>query len=682
MPVTHMEKLTVIALQSDIDTLLTELAALRAVEILQGSALDEDGCLLPPLSVDSATAAAAAARIDRLLPVFIARSPRHARVRRTPLPIDAAEFTRTGAKERALKTADEAERLLAYIEETTKARLAEEEEMAALLPYLSHTFPLDDAGTKTTTFLLGCLPAGTATEDIEKAANAAGFVFEILSADKNGVYLATVLHRAMREAVETALSELGFTPAKWRDTRGRATALFDAASAHAAALDEEIARANAQLDTLAENLADLKILSDILRVEAKLAAYREKAQELDSCAVLTAWCPAHERVRLTALLDELDVAYSFAPPTDGEKVPVLAETPPTAGKLAPLLDTYTHPHIAGRSTALPLLLLYLLSFGFLFADVGYGLLTALLFFPIARFLAVEKRSKHAFYTLGACGLAAIPFGILQGNYFGAWLAQAIGVPSLVPFAALSAWLTDVRALFCTPRGFLPVAFTPAALVLLITLTLRVISVARGGKPLDAIIAILPELFTLTGLGLLPFFPFIGLGITAAGLLITALLACKGQPGTGNKLTLYGGALLNLLVALAEGLQAARIALIGVALLPIARLISLLPLAHGEVLIWYFGMLLVFLAAHLLGVLLNLLVTLARRARLAYMARHETHYPGRDCLFAPMHLPRKYTMAIPTYLPADAAEGEAEDTDIPPTFTTEKSERDAHHDRTE
>ena len=116
MPVTHMEKLTVIALQSDIDTLLTELAALRAVEILQGSALDEDGCLLPPLSVDSATAAAAAARIDRLLPVFIARSPRHARVRRTPLPIDAAEFTRTGAKERALKTADEAERLLAYIE--------------------------------------------------------------------------------------------------------------------------------------------------------------------------------------------------------------------------------------------------------------------------------------------------------------------------------------------------------------------------------------------------------------------------------------------------------------------------------------------------------------------------------------------------------------------------------------
>ena len=675
MSVTVMEKLTVLCVQSDIGRLLGDLTALSCVEILTADARDEQGNLLPPLSADSKKAAAAALRIDELLPVFQARHPRARRGLRTPIPVDTEEFARTGARERAEKTADEAERLLAHIAELTDKKAEEQAEMAALLPYLSHTFALDDPGTKSTTFLLGSLPADTDTAQLDKRATATGFVFEVLTTDKTHIYIAVITHRAMREDVLTALGDFGFTPAVWRNNHGRATALFDAAGARAAVLDDEITRANAQLDTLAENLTDLRILSDILHTEAGLAAYREKMQALDSCAVLRAWCPSHERERIAALLEEMDVAYTFAPPTTGERVPVLDRTPPKKGRLAPILNAYAYPYALGHSIALPLQIMLFLFFGLLFADAGYGLLTALLFFPIARFIAVEKHTKSAFYTLACCGLAMIPFGLLTGSYFDTWLGTLLGKSALAPFPALAAHIVKLRAYLITPQGFLLPALSFSLLVLLINLTSRLVELWRAGKPLDSVLSVLPELFTLTGLGLTVFYPLIGAGTTLFGLILTALIATHAVKGMRSKLVAYGGALLSLLVTLFELLGAARIALVGLALLPVTRLIALMPLERGEVLVWYLGLLLVFLISHLLGILLNYIITAMRRARLAYIARHAAHYPAREILFAPMQLPRRYTVCLPAYAETEDAprdnEAPVAGESTPVASTTEK-----------
>ena len=675
MSVTVMEKLTALCLQSDIERLLGDLTALSCVEILTADARDEQGILLQALSADSEAAKAAALRIDELLPIFQARSPRRARGLRTPIPVDTEEFARTGARERAEKTADEAERLLAHIAELTEKKAEEQAEMAALLPYLSHTFALDDPGTKSTTFLLGSLPAGTNTAEIDKKAAATGFVFEVLTTDKTHIYIAAITHRAMQDEVLSALGELGFAPAVWRNNHGRATALFDAAGARAAVLDDEITRANAQLDTLADNLTDLRILSDILHTEAGLAAYREKMQALDSCAVLQAWCPSHERERITALLEELDVAFRFAPPATGERVPVLDRTPPQKGRLAPILNAYAYPYALGRSIALPLQIVLFLFFGLLFADAGYGVLTALLFFPIARFLAVEKQAKSAFYTLACCGLAMIPLGVLTGSYFDTWLGTLLEKGILAPFPPLAAHIAELRAYLITPQGFLLPALSFSLLVLLINLTARLTGLWRAGKPLDAILSVLPELFTLTGLGLAVFYPLIGAGTTLLGLILTALIATHAVKGMRSKLVAYGGALLSLLVTLFELLGAARIALVGLALLPVTRLIALMPLERGEALVWYLGQLLVFLISHLLGVLLNRIIAAMRRARLAYMAHHEAHYPAHEILFRPMQLPRKYTVCLPAYVEKTDAqqddEAPAAGEAAPVTSTTQK-----------
>lgn len=675
MPVTTMEKLTALCLQSDAERLLRTLAEASVVEILTANETDENDTLLPLLSADSAAAMAAADRIDRLLPVFASRAPRHTRHTRTKIPVDVQEFSRSGTRERAMKTADEAERLLTHIAELTAKMENEQAEMAALLPYVSHAFALDDPGTRTTTFLLGALPAEAAGAALDAAAAETGFVFEILSTDKSSAYVAVIAHRAMQEDVLAALTALGFTPAVWRSNAGRAGTLFDAASARASALNEDIARANAQLDSLSDNLTDLKILSDILHTEARLAAYREKMQQLGGCAVLSGWCPAHEHDRVAALLDTFDAAYSFTPPAEGEKTPVLAETPPARGVLAPVLNAYTYPTLCGRNTVWPLQILFFLFFGLLFADVGYGVLTALIFFPIAIFLAMEEQSMRAFFTLGCIGLGAIPFGILTGNIFGPALFLPKGAATLAPFPTLALHLNRLRALLVRPRVFLAVALSLAAVILLADLADRLIRLCRAGKSLDALLVLLPELFLFGGIGILPFFPRIGLGVTALALFATAIITAYTAKGFKNQLILFGGVLLARLIRLLELLRAARIALVGSALLPVTRLIALLPLARGEVIIWYLGLLLTFLIAHLLNVALNAAVVLARRARLAYTARYAAHYPARDVLFSPMELTRRYTAALPAYEETESTpltDGETPtEADEPVAYTTQK-----------
>ena len=648
-----MDKLTVIALQSEMPDLIADLADLSVTEIRQADTADEAGNPLPPLSASSKEAAEAAARIDRLLPIFQAHTPRHVRRRRTPLPVDTAEFIRSGAEERARKAADEAERLL-ELTEATKARLAEEEaEMAALLPYLSHTLPLDDAGTKAAEVLLGSLPADTEEEALSAVAVTEGFVYEVLCKDKNGIFLSLVFHRAMRERISEVLTGLGFTPAVFRNANGRATAIFDEAGARADKLKRELARAEAQLDSLADNLTDLQILSDLLHTDAQLAAYAEKLQALGKCAVLSAWCPSHERARVSALLDKYDAAYDLSSAGENEKCPVLLTEPPTDTVLSPVLDTYSHPTVGKHRAALPLLCLYLLFFGLLFADVGYGVLTALLFFGAARFLATEERTVRAFLMLGCCGLFCIPWGLLTGNYFGPWLASLLHKESLALSPALTSGITLLRAWLITPRGFLSLAFLPMLATLLVNLTLRTVTLLRAGKQLDCALSVLPELLLLTGLALTVHFPLPGICLMGAGLLVCLLAGILSGENARGRLTACGGELLSLLVRTAEALQAARIALLGLSYLPVAYLISLLPLERGEVLVRYSGLLLVFLLSHLLGLALNRLTVILRRVRLTYMAHRPDHYGNHDVPLVPMRLARKYTVAIATPLPAQA-----------------------------
>ncbi|MBR3862683.1 MAG: hypothetical protein IKM42_03385, partial [Clostridia bacterium] len=297
MSVSKMEKLTVILPHDEVDAVLRRLMRLGTVSLSREEAGELTAAGLDPGA--AAKAAAQAARIDAVLPLLTKRSHRKKPLFSIPVPFDPTEFKQSGDEEKAWKTVAEVEKVTEGLT-ALKGKLAEEDAlMQSLIPYLDFKFSLDDKGTKTAALLLGSLPAGIKEERIEALGNEIGFVFEVLSSDSRGVYLAVITHRQTEQDTLRALSALGFLKASIPKTNGHATAIFDAAQSRANKIKSDIERLDARLDVLAENLTEVEILSDLAHTALLTEQNKEALLSTKKCAVLTGWCPTRERERVS-----------------------------------------------------------------------------------------------------------------------------------------------------------------------------------------------------------------------------------------------------------------------------------------------------------------------------------------------------------------------------------------------
>ena len=160
MPVSKMEKLTVVVQHNRVDALLEQMMRLRCVDMIdmrseptELAGYDEHA--------DVAFAASEAERVDAVLPALYAHAPRKRRIFRALPRVKHADFMIDGRMERALEYVKEAEQII----EEKKALVAERDEkiadMKTYTPFLGWEKSLDFDGTSSTTVLLGVFPAKT-----------------------------------------------------------------------------------------------------------------------------------------------------------------------------------------------------------------------------------------------------------------------------------------------------------------------------------------------------------------------------------------------------------------------------------------------------------------------------------------------------------------------------------------
>lgn len=672
MSVNKMKKLTVIAPAADADLLLRRLMHLGCIELICDT---PDGCdpasfTALPSHVEEATERAA--HIDRVLPVLQARRPRKRGAR--PM-IEPSGFLQSEEAARAQKTVTETEKLLDAIEKTKEALRKEQALMHSLVPYLDFPYPLDGTGTKTTVFLLGRLPRETEETTLRRLCEEVGLVAEILTTDTTARHIAAITHRSTEADARAALAVIGFEEAAFTCTSGRAVKIFDAAQKRAEQCKAELARFDARLNVLAENLCDVQILADIAHVNAKTAAYAEKLPGVGSCVVLTAWCPAYEAARVSKFLSRITVAFELCDPAPEEKPPCPVNDAPYSGPLCALFAAYRTPWF-GKLHAAPLLtVLYALLFGLFFADVGIGLVSLVLFGAALLLLPSEHMLRRALPMLACCSIACLAFGALCGNYFGNTLSEMLakdGAPvALVPQPTWKAALLKLLSLLRAPRIFLAVSLAPAALYLLTALTLRTVQLCREKRALEALLVVTPHLMFAVGLGLLWLSPMIGAAVSGAALLFLVTVGLAVGNTAHSRLIAIGGRLLDLLLDLAHALTAARPLMLGALALPCLALIDRAPTATGKTLLLTVGMLSVFAPSHALQMAVNHLPALAKRAKLAFTARFADHYPHRETL----HRPLKHTYRYITDVSISAQDAEiaTPPTDSEPANAPEESE---------
>ena len=658
MSVCKMEKLTVVVPRENAESLLRRLMRLRAVSLTDATAAQEE-CVLVSVDSDELAAAERAARVDAVLPVLQKRSTRKFALFRAPHQLSYAEFRAGEQYTLAWKIVAEAERLLARQKELAAERELLLSQMQSYTPYLDYESRLDFKGTAHTGCVLGTLPAGISKDAVRDALEGCAVVAQVLCEDKSGLYVSVLFHLAEREQTLRALGAIGFLAASFPEEGGTAKALFDKVDRRRIRLEDEAMHVERRLCALAERLDEIEMLADVEHTALLTEKQKKKLCATQKCAVLTGWCPVPQRARVIRVLESADAAYELEKPAEGEDPPVLLQNNRFARNFEWVVGMYSYPAYGKFDPTFVMSIFYMIIFGLMFADAGYGLVLSAACFSLVRFSHPREGMKRFLLMFGYCGLSCIVCGILFGSYFGnfplAFLESFLGrAPEELPnLSILPSEAANVAVLFDplqNPMGFLIVSLGIGAVHLLAGMAVQAYILCRKGRVPDALFDIGSYWLLFAGITAFALGASFGIWLLLGGVL--AILATQGRSKKGIAGKLIGGfgGLYSLINFASDLLSYSRILALGLASAVVGQVVNILATLKGGSFVGFILMIVVFCVGHLLNLVINVLGTFVHTARLQYIEFFGKFYEDGGTPFKPIAVADRYsedtTPAVP------------------------------------
>ena len=199
---------------------------------------------------------------------------------------------------------------------------------------------------------------------------------------------------------------------------------------------------------------------------------------------LEGWVPEADTARLEQLLEGYSCAWDLRVPTEEEypEVPVTLKSNWLTRSMTCITEQYSMPAYDGVDPNPVMAPFFILFFGMMMADMGYGLL--MIFLPLLYLKkARPPESKRGFIELILwCGIVTFIFGALTGGFFGDFIPQLCKV-------------IDPASTFELPSLFSPVNDTMAIMIgsmvlggiqILTGMTISVVKKTRDGHFADAL----------------------------------------------------------------------------------------------------------------------------------------------------------------------------------------------------
>ncbi len=631
-----MEKLTAVVPREGADALLRRLMRLRAVSLI------DTGEQNAPAQIDADVSGAAerVARVEAVLPVLHKRSTRKLTLFRQPVRVSHSEFCKGGRYVLAWKLVEQAEKTLNRQKQLSLAGDEVRARMQAYLPYLDFERRLDALDTVQTTTVLGAFPGGTSTDAVMEALTGRAAVVQLLCEDGTGLYVSVLSHNDEHEQTMRALSGIGFLQASFPARDGTPKALFDRADRERLSLSEQQARMETRLCSLAERIEEIEILADVEATTLRAEKQKRELYATKNCAVLRCWCPVQQRARVTRVLESAEAAYDFAPPDEGDEPPVLLRNNAFARNFEWVLGMYAYPVYGKFDPTFIMSIFYMLIFGLMFADAGYGLVLSAACFLLVRFAKPREGMKRFLLMFGYCGLSCILFGVLFGSYFGNF-----PIAFLQNFVGSDTAPGEIAVLFDplqNPMGFLIVSLGVGAVHLIAGMAVQAYILCRKGKILDALFDIGSYWLLFAGFGAFALGAPVGLWLLIGGVLAILLTQGRRKKGIAGKLLGGLGGLYNLINYVSDLLSYSRILALGLASAVIGQVVNILATLKGASFIGFILMVAVFCVGHLLNLVINVLGTFVHTARLQYIEFFGKFYEDGGTPFQPIAVADRYS----------------------------------------
>ncbi len=429
-----MKHLRLLGMESEREALLKAMQDMECVEISSidgseealksGFAKPDDKALMSAQEASRAYRTALAS-LDRF-------APEKKGMFRKRQGVSRAAFFSAESEENARTAAETINKDTRRLGEIESERTKNEALRATLAPWLTVDAPLGGADGALAVFF------GTAglnvTDDALKALadSLDGLLtWQQASSDRSLRYLLVMCHRSVRERALSALRDLGFSTVSFRGMTGTARENDKALAENLAALEKERQEIKQRIAGLGGKREALLEASD----RAAIALRREEAKSrlvgTDKVFLLEGWLPADRCAEIEKTLKPFTCAIETREPTEDEypQVPVQLKNNKLTRPLNMVTEMYSLPAY-GTLDPNPLMApFFILFYGIMMADMGYGLLMMIASVIISKKYRPKGTSGELFSLLGLCGISTFIMGALTGGFFGDFLTQLVAIVS-------------------------------------------------------------------------------------------------------------------------------------------------------------------------------------------------------------------------------------------------------------
>ena len=477
MAIVKMKGLRLVAMRRDREDLLRDLQHTGAVQVEQPDASREDPVrqgLCQPDPAGLAQAQEELSALERASAVLKSRVPVKTGLLTARPVVSQKAFFDPAQYDAALRAAQE----INDAERDAKAAQAQRGKLlsqkASLAPWLSLDLPLDYDPKGELRVQLGTLPAALPLAQAEGGLQAVSDLAQLtqVSEDRELRYCVFSSHRDVLEEVSEALRGLNWNRVSFREWTGTALENDKRIDRELQALEAEERKCQTRVEAQAKAREAISQAMDRAALDVQRELAKTNLLDTESAFWLEGWFPAKQEEQLKQVLGRYACAWESWEPSQEEypSVPVQLENGKLVRTLNMVTDMYSLPAY-GSVDPNPLMApFFILFYGMMMADMGYGLLMML-----ASWVVVKKTKpngatmRYMMPLLGLCGISTFIWGALTAGFFGDFIPQLLGI--------LNHTSSDAYANYPWPALFSPL--DDALAVLMGSLALGVLQIFTG-----------------------------------------------------------------------------------------------------------------------------------------------------------------------------------------------------------
>ncbi|WP_372996753.1 V-type ATP synthase subunit I [Lutispora sp.] len=254
--------------------------------------------------------------------------------------------------------------------------------------------------------------------------------FEIISEDKDNLYVAVLTYRSEEETVKDILRNNSFSVLKLigEDTPEREIAQLNDRIKE---LEGEISEYEKEIIGLSDNLPDLEIVYDYLINEKLRIISSENFLMTESVNIIRGYVPTDMAGEFTetvkAALDNVYYLEIKEADNDDPNVPILLKNSKFAQSFESLTSMYALPKYNEVDPTPFLAPFYLIFFGMMLADIGYGLALLIGTTVALKLFNLSENQKNFMRFFNYLSYPTIVWGLIYGSFLGG----IIPLPALI-----------------------------------------------------------------------------------------------------------------------------------------------------------------------------------------------------------------------------------------------------------